>query len=68
MCARVCVRVYLCVFVFVCGEMYHECFSMSIFEMQSKEQSNCQVEFRQCELQIQVVSCDVFRAAVMWTG
>ena len=64
-CVRACV--FVCVFVFVM-RMYHGCFSMSIFEMESEEQSNCHVAFRQCELQMQVVSCDVFMAAVTWPG
>ena len=58
-----CVRA--CVFVFEM-RMYHGCFSMSIFEMESKERSNCHVELCQCELQMQVRqlvcvqgSCDV---------
>ena len=53
MCARVCVCVCVFVFVFVM-RMYHGCFSMSIFEMESKERSNCHVELWQCELQMQV--------------
>ena len=58
MCARVCVLCvfvygFVCVFVFVM-RMYHGCFSMSIFEMESKERSNCHVELCQCELQMQV--------------
>ena len=51
MCVRVCV--FVCVFVFVM-RMHHGCFSMSIFEMESKERSNCHVELCQCELQMQV--------------
>ena len=48
-----CVCARVCVFVFVM-RMYHGCFSMSIFEMESKERSNCHVELCQCELQMQV--------------
>ena len=49
----VCARVCLWVFVFVM-RMYHGCFSTCIFEMESKERSNCHVELCQCELQMQV--------------
>ena len=49
----VCARVCLWVFVFVM-RMYHGCFLRYIFEMESKERSNCHVELWQCELQMQV--------------
>ena len=46
-----CVRA--CVFVFVM-RMYRGCFSKSIFEMESKERSNCHVGLCECELQMRV--------------
>jgi len=63
-CARVCLCV--CVFVFV-RRMYHGCFLRYIFEMESKERSNCQGERCQREFECRSVSCDVFKAAVTWT-
>ena len=51
MCARVCV--FLCAFVFVM-RMHHGRFSMSTFETEGKERSNCHVELCQCKLQMQV--------------
>ena len=51
MCVRVCV--FLCVFAIVMT-MYHGCFAMSIFELESQERPNCHVELCQCELQMQV--------------
>ena len=58
--ARVCVCVCvglcaMCVCVFaIVITMNHGYFAMSIFELESKERSNCHVELCQCELQMQV--------------
>ena len=54
-CARVCLCVCVCVCVFVfLGRMYRGCVLRYIFEMKSKEVSNCQDKCCQRELQMQV--------------
>ena len=50
----VCACVCFCACLCLCVRMYHGCFSMSIFEMESKERFNFHVQLCQCELQMQV--------------
>ena len=62
-----CVRVCVCVFVFVM-RMYDGCFSMSILKWRAKSDPIVMSNFVSVNCKCRSVSCDVFRAAVTWTG
>ena len=61
--AGLCVRTCVFVCVRVCDEEKSRMLSMSIFEMDSTESN-----FVSVNCKCRSVSCDVFRAAVTWTG